>query len=260
MWVTLLLSVAHNIDARNIEKATRTRIRTAKAYSSVEDKKAKWPYKNVKDVTEKHLDEAPKEDTFKHLILAAPTVDITNLDTSRTKHKDNIEIFKQEVIISCQNMLTTAQNALIQHPQLKNVIVMEHPPRFDTADVDPSSLKPHLAKFANIVFRQMVSNSPMKHKIVLGQHTLDCDGKIRQARYTRTQDRKYDGVHMYGVSGRAAYSKSVAAIVSSVLRLHTASATVQTGSTHNTQGRGVQNSYDRNVFTIPVNNRFSGNF
>ena len=119
------------------------------------------------------MDEAPQNDAFKHLILGAPTVDITNLDTSKEKPNDNMELFKQEIIISCQNMFSTAQNAIMKHPELKKITIMEHPPRFDTADVDPLSLKPQLAKFANFMFRQMWSNSSWKQRIILGQHKLE---------------------------------------------------------------------------------------
>ena len=80
---------------------------TAKAYSSIEDNRARWPRKTVQDVTNKYLDVVSKDDTFEHLVLGAPTVDITNLDTYRTKPEDNTEFFKQEVIVSCQNMFTT---------------------------------------------------------------------------------------------------------------------------------------------------------
>lgn len=245
-------SVAQNMDAKIVEKAKNIRMRTEKAYSSVADKKAKWPYKNVKNVTEKLLDEAPKADEFQHLILAAPTVDITNLDTARTKPTDNVEYFKQKVVISCQSMFTTAQNALLKHPKLKNVTLMEHPPRFDTADKDPSSLKPQLAKFANNYLQQLWSNSSLKHKIVVGQHNLLCDGKIRQARFTRTLDKKYDGIHMYGVSGRAAYMRSVSSIISSIIQPQVPAPT-EADMTQYTPSSGIQNNYNvkvNNVFDI----------
>ena len=156
--------------------------------------------KNVKEVANKHLNAVSKDDAFEHLILGAPTVDITNLDTCRTKQGGNTDFFKQEVAISCQNMFTMAQNAIIKHPSLKSVTIMEHPPRFDNPDVDPSFLKPKLAKYANDVFHQLWSNSSLKHKIVLGlSQGLESKGKARLARYTRTHDKQYNGIHMYSV-------------------------------------------------------------
>ena len=64
------------------------------------------------DVTPVALVETQKEDAFSHLILAAPTVDISNIDTSKLTLNDNIEVFKQEIVISCRNMFTVATNAL----------------------------------------------------------------------------------------------------------------------------------------------------
>ena len=226
-------SVAQNIDPIIIERDTGSRLTTAKAYSSTADIRSKWPSKNVKEVTNKQLDAVSKKDEFEHLILGAPTVDITNLDTNRKKAEENIEFFKQEVVVSCQNMFTTAQNALMKHPELKTVTLMEHPPRFDNVEIDPSFLKPKLAQYANDVFRQLWSSSSLRHKIVLGlSQGLDCKGKARLARYTRTHDLKHDGIHLYGVSGRAAFRKSVTAIISSVLShpSATAQATPQSGT------------------------------
>ena len=151
-------------------------------------------------------------------------------------------------------MFTIAQNAIIKHPSLKLVTIMEHPPRFDNPDVDPSFLKPKLAKYANDVFRQLWSNSSLKHKIVLGlSQGLECKGKARLARYTRTHDTKHDGIHLYGVSGRAAFSRSVSVIISSVLIPGSAPApaTPQSGTV---QGADITGGHDR--YNVKVNNFF----
>ena len=129
--------------------------------------------------------------------------------------------------------------------------IMEHPPRFDTANVDPCSLKPSLAKFANNVLKKVLSTSNMKDKISIGKHNLNCDGKIRQARYTRTHDRRYDGVHMYGASGRNAYTKSITNIIRSTVCPHTAPAPAQPSRTQDTDDLGMQNNYN-----VQVNNFF----
>ena len=179
-------------------------------------------------------------------------MDITNLDTTRTKAGDSVEYFKQQVVVSCQNMFNIAQNALIKYPKLKTVTIMEHPPRFDNVDKDQSFLKPKLANYANDVIRQLWSSPSLKHKIVLGlSQGLECKGKARLARYTRTHDNKHDGIHMYGVSGRAAFRRSVTSIISSVLSHVPATAPVthQSGS-----GQGAANTEDR--YNVKVNNFF----
>ena len=90
-------SIAQNVWKRHIEDKTKTRITTKKAYSSVHDKRAKWPQNNMKDVTEKALEEVNDDDQYQYVVLSAPTVDISNIDTSKVKPSDSIEGFKLEV-------------------------------------------------------------------------------------------------------------------------------------------------------------------
>ena len=157
-------SVAHNANFADLEIGSHTRIKLVKAYSSVEDSRARWPLKNFSDVTPAALLTTHKEDPFSHLILAAPTVDISNLNTSKLTSNDNTEVYKQHVAISCQNMLSVAYNAITAHPELKKVVLMEHLPRFDIIDVDPIGIKPLLVKYANDTLVQMLQASPMKEK------------------------------------------------------------------------------------------------
>ena len=79
---------------------------------------------------------------------------------------------------------------------IKKVIILEHPPRFDTKDKDPLSLKPEFAKYANTVYRQLWLASNLKDKIVLGKHNLDCTEKVRLDRFTDRQSKRYDGIHI----------------------------------------------------------------
>ena len=44
-------------------------------------------------------------------------------------------------------MMTTAQNALIAHPDIKSIVILEHIPRFDK--------KSEFAKFANNTYQQL---------------------------------------------------------------------------------------------------------
>ena len=72
------------------------------------------------DVTGEELGRA----NYDHLVLSAPTVDITNLDTSKVKPSDDTEPLKKKVAASCQNMMKIAENALAKNPSLKNVTIM----------------------------------------------------------------------------------------------------------------------------------------
>jgi hypothetical protein len=130
-------SVAHNAEFNSIEREANIRIRTVKAYSSVFNDQAKWPKKNITDVTPSALMKTWKEDEYTHLVVAAPTVDISNLDTSKLNPTDNIEYYRQEVVVSCKNIFNVAHEALKNKSNLVKVIVMEHAPRFDEPFVDP---------------------------------------------------------------------------------------------------------------------------
>ena len=198
-------SIAHNSQVRKIEVVTDTTIKTAKAYSSVFDQSARFKHQNINDVTKKELRDAP----FDHVVLAAPTVDISNLNTENVKATDNVDGFKEKVRISCKNMMKTVQDALTNVPELKVVTIMNHSPRYDTSDVDPAGIKPILANFANAYFLELWLASPLKDKIIIGSHTLECSGDVKMRRYTDDRNRRYDGVHLYGSSGREAYTDSV---------------------------------------------------
>ena len=126
--------------------------------------------------------------------MGAPTVDISNLDTTKLSPGQNIEAYKQSILISCQNVFSAAHNALSRHPQLKKVVIMEHAPRFDAPDVDPTGLKPKLALLWH--------SSVMKDRIVIGKHSLDCSGEQISVRYRDDRSGRYDGVHMYGSQGK----------------------------------------------------------
>ena len=89
---------------------------------------------------------------------------------------------------------------------------MQHAPRYDRSDVDPLGLKPKLAMFANATFNQMWHSSAMRERIIIGKHNLECPDEQFEARFTNEQTGWYDGVHMYGRSGKKIYTNSLANI------------------------------------------------
>ena len=186
-------------------------IKTSKAYSSGFDKAAKWPEYNFTDVVKKELGNK----AYDCLVMSAPTVDITNLDTSKLSQSDNSTFYQQKVFMSCQNMFNSAQNSLKDYPNLKKVIIMEHAPRYDSKMVDPIGLKAALAKYANNVYNQLWLDSSFKNKISIGNHTLSTSssGAIHEDSFRNFKTGNYDGVHFYGNSGKKVYTKSVTSIL-----------------------------------------------
>ena len=209
-------SIAHNVDFNTLEKTTNTRIKTAKAYGAVFDNNAKYPQMNMTDVAEEALDKIKNEDEFTELVLSAPTIDITNLDTSHIKPDDNTEALKQSVTVSCHNIFTAAEKALNTHPNLEKVLILEHPPRFDQPDIDPLGLKPQLARYANLVYNQLWLASSHKQRIKIGTHKLDCSENEFNDRYKDVKTNRFDGLHMYGKDGRSSYTRNLISIFRNV--------------------------------------------
>ena len=202
-------SMGRNVNFPKIESEVKCTIKTAKAYSAAHDKDAKWPDSNYTEVVDKEL----TKQTYDTLVMTAPTVDITNLDTSKLKEEDSTDVYQQIVFVSCQNMISTAHRA-IQQQNLEQVILMEHPPRFDSKELDPIGLKPKLAKLANSMFNQLWLDSPHKNKIIIGNHRLDdsSSGDKFAAMFANKRTGNYNGVvHDGGMGsrGRGLYSDSV---------------------------------------------------
>lgn len=81
-------SVGHTANLLIIEKSQNCRIRSARAYSSVKDSSARWPEKNFTNVVKSNLINQGK-DNYDMLVMSSPTVDISNLDTSKLGPKDS---------------------------------------------------------------------------------------------------------------------------------------------------------------------------
>ena len=195
-------SVGHTASMQNLEFFQGCRIKTARAYSSILDNEAKWPKHNFADVA-KHALKKPGRDQVDVLVMSAPTVDISNLDTTKVQQMDKTDIFQQKATLSSKNMFTIAETTLKQNSSITKVIIMEHPPRFDTFDVDPTSLKANLARIANAALGLLWLSSPLKDKIFIGRHSLENSGTgaVHSARYQNQYTGHYDGVHLYGPTG-----------------------------------------------------------
>ena len=175
---------------------------------------ARWPKKNFKDIVNHSL-KHPGTENIDVLVMSAPTVDITNLNTSNLQTSENSMFFQQQACLSSQNMFKLAEKSLQNNPSLSKVVIMEHPPRFDTPDVDPTSLKPKLARLANSTLGQLWLNSALKDKIHIGRHSLESSGAgaTHFKRYENIKTGRYDGVHMYGQTGCKDYTNSLKTIL-----------------------------------------------
>ena len=145
---------------------------------------------------------------YDHLVLAAPTDDITKLDTVSTKPDESTEAFKRKIEESCKSIVNIAENAL-KDTNVKSVTIMNHSPRFGTHNTDPILLKQKLANFANHFLLELWFDSPFKNKITIGSHSLECSPGDRDKRFRDDKTGHFDGIHMFGNLGKLAYTDSV---------------------------------------------------
>ena len=91
-------SIAHHIDFDDIKNAVKTKMKKKKAYGSVKASGQKFPNSNFTEVVPR--------------VMQASSVDLTNSPAS----KENSE---QVALVSSQNILTVAKNALAYNPSIK---------------------------------------------------------------------------------------------------------------------------------------------
>ena len=211
-----------------------------------------------------------KRGHFKYLVLQSGSVDITNLKTNGNP-TEHIEYFKQETIQSARNLFTAGVNALSAQPSLKRLLIMKQIPRYDPPSIDPLCLKPALSQLFNNTLADLWIGCPLKNQIFLGNHNIDCFGAIKEARYRETKSGKFDGIHLFGSSGRKTYTLSVlnilklAELISSDFAYHQSCAQYKYQNRQvrqeNGQGNGRQ-TRDKDIrrqntgYSVPTNNRF----
>ena len=253
-------NVGHSVSLRGVEMQQNLRIKSARAYSSVYDTRAKLSSKNFANVVTDSL-KNPGSEEIDVLVMSAPTVDITNLDTNIELTATNKNNLENQVKLSSQNMFSLAERSLKNHPNLKKVILMEQPPKFDFPDADPHSVKPNLAKLAIIMLGQYWLNSSLKDRIIIGRHTLDSPGSgaTHYRRYQNYQTGRYDGVHLYGRSGCTDYTNSVNTILSLALHSQNQNAAIEQNNIitddHSNCPQAVYQR-DRYHASVQVSNRF----
>ena len=259
-------SVGHSASLRSVELQQGCKIKSARAFSSVYDDRARWPKHNFTDVV-KSCFENPGRENIDVLVLSAPTVDITNMNTNTQQTASTMKCFQDNAKLSSRNIFALAERTLYDNPGLNKVIIMEHPPRFDCPNVDPYLAKPKLAKLANITFGQLWLNSPLQHKIVIGRHSLESSGNgdPHFARYQNSHTGRYDGVHFFSKSGRTDYTNSVKTIISMALsNPYLSTVDPGFGTSQPANHTGVNNQRNQYAPSIQVNNRFDvlnqGNF
>ena len=256
-----------------LENPTGSLMRSVNAYASVRDERApvNKQHLNVNSVVRRELAKSTGEDT---LVLGAPSVDITNQDTSEGIMDDHVT----ETIASSMAMVEAGEYAL-KTGKVKQVILLEHLPRYDVETKD--SDKAELAKLANRELHKFRNASEHAKNILVGRHTgLECEGRTRFARFTSDHTNglhgrnirlgKFDGIHMYSQAGAEALTKSILSIFQAAGMVKqkrlSPSGSIQGADQEWTTIQG-RNRWSRGIngeqvpaWEIPTSNSFSGFF
>ena len=120
--------------------------------------------------------------------------------------------------------------------------------------------------------RELWVISPLKEKIFLGFHSLECygGGSTHLARYQDSRTGRYDAVHFYGPLGVRNYTDSVKSIFLMTLTNHQSGKTEdsaqwqqagkrtdrQTGHTAQNRHGQHQNKGAQHFSSVPTQNRF----
>lgn len=265
-------SISDVADFEALKEATETQIVHVKAYSAVYDTvsneakyPARFPHKNFTDVIKAALE----KEAFENIIVQSGSVDITNLQTKKDVEK-HFDYFHQQAVISATNTFSACENALKMYPSLVKTVIMKQIPRYDRSDLDPLSIKQALSEIFNNTLTDLWLNSPLKHKMFIGNHNLECTGGIRQSRYKNVLTGVYDGIHLHGSSGGKFFTKSALNILKQAGLIksdyeHQNCSQAQ----YQSRQRGfkstvtwpidkdVRNKKSRDTYSIPLKNRFS---
>ena len=266
-------SIHRAVVGPKLENPTGSLMRSVNAYASVRDERApaNKQHLNVSEVVRKELAKTKGEDT---LVLGAPSVDISNQDTTKGIMEQNVI----ETIASSIAMVESAEYAL-KTGKVNQVILTEHIPRYDTEEKDKH--KPELARLANKELHKARDSSEYAKNILVGQHTgLDYDGRMRINRFTSDHTNglhgrhirmgKYDGIHMYSQSGAEALTSSILSIFQRAGMMKQKRKTSPPSNqgagqdwvtSQPTRGGRINNRSPRvevPVWEIPTSNRFSG--
>ena len=258
-------SISSNIVGPSIENATGSLLYTTKAYAAQADEVAKFQNKVVSKVVRRH------QRPVHTAIIGAPSVDITNQSTAGGTQDENVV-----TTVASSHSIVESAEFLIKSGKAKQVILMEHTPRYD------DTVKADLATLANKTLHTARNESEFAENILVGSHTgLDVSGEERRRRFTNDGSNSHskhvraganDQLHMYSQAGALAITKSLTNILAQagLVKERTRPAHKALFPTNpyewqvpaprrgfQTQGRAFAQTQN-STFQIPTFNRFQG--
>ena len=260
-------AIGCNLDLKVVENILDAKIKVTKSFSSVTDfteNEAKRATRAPEKCLQKVLNE-PEFDTDTDILLVQTgSVDITNLKTNSRDPDRFSEYFRRHTVTAAENVFDEVSKTLTKHTKIKKAIILEQIPRHDLTHVDPYSTKAGLAKLYNETLYKKWLSSPIKERLLIGKHSLDCSIGAQEARFKNRQQNRYDGIHMYGPSGRKAYTESLMCILKDAglvkrpppTYFHMYSKSLSRQNLTPERSSFPENTMVPNTYTITTSNRF----
>ena len=141
-------SIFSNADFDEIGEKLGIQIQPERAYA------AAFSYRSKKGFRHKNFEvcvpeELKKDPSYTHLIMAGPSVDITN------QPGDDVgdHYLRQQVSTSSYKMVQTSESALRDHPNIKEVLLVELAPRHDNKAALSEYANQEINRFLEILVR-----------------------------------------------------------------------------------------------------------
>ena len=202
-------SISSYMHLPTIEVATKMKVKSVKAFTAITDNERLHDKRSYREVITNELE----KDNYDVLVIQAGAKDITNLPNHC--QYDEIENLKEVVVESAENLLKIVTEAATNNPNLTKIVILKQIPRYDNFNTSPPGLKTSLSYLFNSTLDRLSSQYDLEGKLVIGDHSLSCNGAVRESRYKDTRSGRYNGIHLYGPSGSKAYTASVINILKS---------------------------------------------
>ena len=202
-------SIVNNIDIKKVEEVigpvsapglSGPEAKYNRAYCSKYDPRAMFPNNNQ----EYKIPQLLNREMSNNLLIQASVTDITNLSKIPKSNKEYLYGTAQD---SSVNTMKTVEKTLEKHPLLK-IILMKRPPRYDNMSEE--------SEFANFVLDCLGEKARMRFgdRLVVAEHTILYEEGAKDRMYgVKGRTQGYDGIHLRGVEGQEAYTRSVVQIL-----------------------------------------------
>ena len=282
-------SISKALDRTKFERDTKTKVKFVKAFGIRGEENQFYPDKNFADTVPKEVEQS-KPDA---IVLQGGSIEISNIDVKAAlmDTEKDIEHYRNEwtakIEEDSENLYNIAEKALEQNQDMK-VIIVKRLPRFDPINSDPKGIKSQLSNFGNHVLDQLWIKKGRPQNIQIVEFEIGCSGPgyLKDLIYGSTKSQYYDGINLNGSGAQRHFTYRAVCATKAILLgkkcekpvfhddYHTNCPQsqyqrrqfafrhprrfIKTNRVRNDSPSTYQ--YGQNYYSVPVSNRFLGNF